>query len=208
MSASRLCSNLVNAPRATLEPHALTLCAQDGARAAGEPLTALALLGALLLALGCAAPPHQRGAPLTLRPPPQMPRSSVAAVLAHGHELDLAREQAQALRSIDEQLAREQEAIRGPQRETATARPGGEHSGHRGGGQERAAPKTATDTEQIWDDNDTEAYLAAEGVLRADQRDRARGIAEAYREQLYEFRAAGKRAKAQEVEGRGSSDHR
>jgi hypothetical protein len=159
-----------------------------------------------------------------------MPRSSVAAVLAHGHELDLSPEQVQALRSIDDHLATQLEAIRVPQRDAAPARPGDgergkpiaggempgsrgdgrgigrERGGHRGGRQEGTATKAAADPEQIWDDKDTAAYLAAEGVLRPEQRDRARAIAEAYREQLYEVRVAGKRAQTEDAGRRPTSD--
>lgn len=232
MRASRLCWSVVNAPQPALERHALARCVRDGDRASGRPLAAYAFPGALLLAFACAASPRQPRQALTPRPPPQMPRSSVAAVLAHGHELDLAPEQVQALRSIDDQLASEQKAIRVRQREVAPARRGdgergepldggempgqrgggrgigGERGGHHGGRQEGTTPKVAADPEQIWDDNDTAAYLAAEGVFRPDQRDRARAIAEAYREQLYEVREVGKRAQAKDAGGRTPRDRR
>jgi hypothetical protein len=40
------------------------------------------------------------------------------------------------------------------------------------------------------DENDTKAYLDAEEVLTEDQKAKAREIAESYREQLYDRRAA------------------
>lgn len=232
MRASRPCWSVVNAPQPALERHALARCVRDGDRASGRPLAAYAFLGALLLAFACAASPRQPRQPLTPRPPPQMPRSSVAAVLAYAHELDLAPEQIQALRSIDEQLASQQGAIRGPRHEAAPARPedgdrgmplaggemhgqrgggrgiGGERGGPRGGRQEGKATKAAADPEQIWNDNDTAAYLAAEDVLRPDQRARARAIAEAYREQLYEVREVGRRTRARDAGDRPARDPR
>lgn len=232
MRASRPCWSVVSTLCPTLGRHALARCVRGGDRASGQPLAAYAFLGTLLLVFACVAPPRQPRAPLTLHPPPQMPRSSVAAVLAHGHELDLAPEQVQALRSIDEQLASQQRTIRVPQREAAPAHPGegkrgepfaggempgqrgggrgigGERGGHRGERQEGTTTKAPADPRQIWDDNDTAAYLAAEGVLRPDQRDRARAIAEAYREQLYEVREVGKRAQARDAGGRAPRDQR
>lgn len=181
---------------------------------------------AFLFVLACASPPQQRPSPesvRSLRPPPQMPRSSVAAVLAHGQELGLDAQQIDALRSIDEALAKQLDALRGPQQKVSSsggARREGPESfepgigrnpaalgggGKRGGGhhrdgEERSNPvRKAADPEQTWDDDDTAAYLEAENVLRIDQRDRARAIAEEYREKLYEVRATRRPAQAQDA---------
>jgi len=47
-----------------------------------------------------------------------------------------------------------------------------------------------TDPESRMDQNDTDAYFAAEALLSEGQRPRAREIAEEYREQLYDYREA------------------
>jgi hypothetical protein len=162
-------------------------------------LTFLALLTA-----ACAAP-RPAPAPGAARAPlPKLPRSSVAAVLARGQELSLDDSQVHALRKIDDELAERQSVAR---REGAAGRPppaaapvqgqgAQEGEGHRGGGPRagakearHAAPRPA-DPDALWDDNDTEAFHEAEALLRPDQLDRARDIAEQFRERLYDVRAA------------------
>jgi hypothetical protein len=140
----------------------------------------------------------------------------VAAVLGHRAELGLDEEQVARLQSIDDDLQERQaaRAARPPAKASTGSdgppagappapRPGaaedagaggmGRHrGGHRGtpggpdGGRGTAGPQ------RTWDDEDTAAYLRAEQILRPDQRDRAREIAEQYREELYDERAARK----------------
>jgi len=64
----------------------------------------------------------------------------------------------------------------------------GQHGQHPGGGSGGSSKKGHSAQEQM-DDNDTRAYLQAEGYLDEDQRVRARDIAEKYREDLYDRRA-------------------
>jgi hypothetical protein len=69
----------------------------------------------------------------------------------------------------------------------------GGHGIGRGGGERGNRPSDpglVTSTEQKLDDNDTQAYLEAESVLTDAQRDRARDVAEHYREQLFDQRHA------------------
>jgi len=65
-------------------------------------------------------------------------------------------------------------------------RTGGRHRGAMGGSADSHAKRP--DAEARMDDNDTQAYLDAESVLTEAQRPKARDIAEAYREQLYDWR--------------------
>ncbi len=60
--------------------------------------------------------------------------------------------------------------------------------GHRGGSGPAASADGGRDPGPTADDNDTAAYLRAEEVLRPEQRERAREIAERYREELYDRR--------------------
>lgn len=142
-----------------------------------------------------------------------LPRSSVAAVLAHRLELGIDDEQVRRLEAIDDQLQRQNAALTNrPAPGSAAgpvtapggsppgdARPGsgsagegmGRHRGGRRGVPGRAGPgDERRDAVRTADDNDTAAYLQAEQVLRPEQRDRAREIAERYREELYDQRAA------------------
>ncbi len=165
-------------------------------------LTFVAFLA--LLAAACAAP-RPASAPGAARAPlPKLPRSSVAAVLARGQELSLDDAQVHALRKIDDDLAERQGIAR---REGAPGRPppaaapapalGEQEGGGRRGGGHRAGAKEPhhaasrpADPDALWDDNDTEAFHQAEALLRRDQLDRAREIAEQFRERLYDVRAA------------------
>jgi hypothetical protein len=79
---------------------------------------------------------------------------------------------------------------------------GGMGGGRRGGGRrgggmgrprssgEGETPPTEKSLERRLDDNDTEAYQQAEAVLDEPQRERAREIAERYREELFDRRSA------------------
>ncbi|HEX7488134.1 MAG TPA: hypothetical protein VF400_13085 [Anaeromyxobacteraceae bacterium] len=72
-------------------------------------------------------------------------------------------------------------------------RGGGGMGGHHGGGGERAAQDPAardSDLQARIDDADTSAWLAAEALLQESQRERARAIAEKYREALADEREA------------------
>jgi hypothetical protein len=164
------------------------------------------------LFLGCAHAQPPPEPPFT--PPVLLPRSSIAAILAHRGDLQLTDEQVQRLEERDDALEQRQAALR-----TAFARPrDGEASRQRGGqeggqspaqaaqppgmgmgggrrhGQRMASEPTARRPdpkalENQLDDNDMHAYLAAEAaVLTEKQRDPAREIAEQYREALYDQR--------------------
>jgi hypothetical protein len=69
---------------------------------------------------------------------------------------------------------------------------GGMRGGRMGGRSPGSAPSGGADRaatlEDRLDENDTKAYLDAEGVFTEAQRARAREIASDYREQLYEQR--------------------
>jgi hypothetical protein len=69
-------------------------------------------------------------------------------------------------------------------------RMGGGGGRHRGGSS--ATPATPSVQDKL-DDNDTHAYLEAEGALTEEQRSKARDIASKYREQLYNRRHAKKK---------------
>jgi hypothetical protein len=170
-------------------------------------------LVSMLAALACASPQQ---APSPARPPPPAPlaRSSVAALLLHRGELKLDDDQFRNLKAIDEELASKQASdmqARPPRGAVAAAPPlagpsgdggmpldpmgdpgAGRHGeGHRGAGAgKRAGAAGGVDPDKIWDDNDSEAFYSAEDVLRPDQREAARKIAEDYREALYDARAA------------------
>jgi hypothetical protein len=137
---------------------------------------------------------------------PPLPRSSIAAVLLHRDELVLTDDQVHGLQQIDEELADRvaelSDHARTPRDGGVARRPyagapgGGRGMGSRRGmGRPRASggsgenpnrPKTLQDH---LDDLDTQAYLQAEEEILTDaQRERARDIAEAYREALYDRR--------------------
>jgi hypothetical protein len=160
----------------------------------------------LLVAIaGCA---HARQPPIGLEANPHpvvlLPRSSIAAVLAHRGELDLSVEQVERLQGRDDELENEQAALRvalerreqsaekGAQQPVAgmAGGPGGRHHGQQQSVPAETRPKSKTSNlEDQLDDNDTRAYLAAEAaVLTEKQREPARDIAEKYREDLYDQR--------------------
>ncbi len=160
----------------------------------------------LLFAVACGssqAPP----APAENLPP--LPRSSIAAVLLHRDELALTDDQLHALQELDAELAERvaelKDHVRAPRDGGVARRPyagapgsgGGRGFGTRRGmgrprvsggtGENPNRPKTLQDH---LDDLDTQAYLQAEEEVLTDaQRERARDIAEEYREALYDRRA-------------------
>lgn len=130
-------------------------------------------------------------------------------MLLHRDELALSDEQVHGLQEIDEQLADRvgrvaeiKDHVRTPRDGGVARRPppgaaGGRGlGGRRGMGRSRASggapenpnrPKTLQDH---LDDLDTQAYLQAEEEILTDaQKERARDIAEEYREALYDRRA-------------------
>ena len=140
---------------------------------------------------------------------PPLPRSSIAAVILHRDELRLDDDQVKALQSLDEELAERVKAMSekpagGPRPDGGVAHRGGDRlhmMGSRGGaprgtagggfhGTPSGAPKGIRSPQQRADDADTQAYLQAEEeILAPPQRDRAREIAEKYREDLYDRRS-------------------
>jgi hypothetical protein len=150
-----------------------------------------------------------------------LPRSSIAAVLEHRQELALTDDQVTRLQNLDDELARSNQAVQEEldrrKKESAessnkdsssgsdpfsSSRGGGSGGmgmgGGRmggGGGRHRGASSAAPATPSVQDkldDNDTHAYLEAEGALAEEQRPKAREIASRYREQLYNRRRAQK----------------
>ncbi|HZJ55674.1 MAG TPA: hypothetical protein VFD38_16150, partial [Myxococcaceae bacterium] len=101
-----------------------------------SPVRVLAILGLLGIACASAPPPPRTAAPRTV----DLPRSSIAAMLAHRDELGLAPAQVEALSRRNDALARENEALRArltagssggaPPPGTASGR-GGRHGGRR-----------------------------------------------------------------------------
>ena len=139
-------------------------------------------------------PPPEPAAPLL-----PLPRSSIAAILAHRGDLDLTDEQVRRLQERDDALdkaqadlraaaAKQQQTPKRPGQGTSVDMPNPNAGHHRG--QQRAStdapPKSPSITQQM-DDNDTRAYLDAEAaVLTEKQKDPAREIASKYREDLYD----------------------
>lgn len=107
----------------------------------------------------------------------------------------LAAPTARAPASSDAPAARDSAgAARPAEDQRGSGRPRG---GHRGRGEKsHDTPPAPVDPENAWNEVDTAAYLRAESLLRPEQRDRARDIAERYREDLYDQRAAQKREPA------------
>jgi hypothetical protein len=138
-------------------------------------LAAVALLAAGSQA--ASAEPSPKG------PAKLLPRSSVAAVLAHRGELGLDGDQVKRLERIDDDLQRRNAEL--------PAAPPPERSGGR---RARGEQRRPADPDRIRNENDTAAYFEAEQVLRPEQRDRAREIAEKYREELYDQQAAARKA--------------
>ncbi len=144
------------------------------------------------IAIACASAPTT--APRAVAQPADLPRSSIAAVLLHREELRLTATQVDALGRRDEELQREDAALRArlaagsevpaaaPQASMTGAGRGGRHGGRRPSTQAHA-PDLLTRL----DDDDTRAYLEVEAqVLTEQQRPRAQQIASQYREALYD----------------------
>jgi hypothetical protein len=163
------------------------------------------LIGFTLLTLSCASNKSERASPGTKDLPP-LPRSSIAAVLAHRAELHLSEDQVQWLQSRDDRLEKDNAAIREAMAQRKKQLGHGEtdpfgagmgagsrggRGGHSMGG---ARGKPANDplhaAQDQLDDNDTKAYLDAENLLTEEQRRRAREIAERFREELWDRRQA------------------
>jgi hypothetical protein len=152
------------------------------------------VLAAVALACASTPPPRpaQAGTP-TAEQKPELPRSSIAAILVHREDLALTPMQVETLARRDDALAREDEALRArvtsttsATRPTSTPSPSGGRAG-RHGARRPPAQAHAPDTLTQLDDNDTRAYLEIEEqVLTEAQRPRAREIASAYREALYD----------------------
>jgi len=177
------------------------------------PIAPLALAGCLALAQAAEAPPAS---------PAPLPRSSIAAVLARRGELGLTDAEVSQLEKRDAALQdrvaqlRQAAASPGPKGSGKGGAPAGgppsspgdgpPHGGGRPGGDgggrhgERSAQQPhdpasrAAALEARIDDADTEAWLSAEAALDPSRRERAREVAEKYREALADRReAAGKR---------------
>jgi hypothetical protein len=146
-----------------------------------------------IVALACASAPPPAPPPI-VAPAADLPRSSIAAILAHREELGLTSGQVDVLSRRDDALAKEDEALRarvatrstsGSTSPPASPSMGGRHG--RRGGQRAPAATHAPDALTQLDDNDTRAYLEVEAqVLTEAQRPAAREIASAYREALYD----------------------
>jgi hypothetical protein len=128
-----------------------------------------------------------------------LPRSSIVAVLQHREELGLTPAQVEALLRRDDQLAREDAALRAavarsnPSASSPSAAPPPASGGSSGKGAHRQHSGGASDARKPpdlltrLDDNDTRAYLEVEErVLTEAQRPRAQEIASKYREALYD----------------------
>jgi hypothetical protein len=126
-------------------------------------------------------------------------------VLEHRRELKLSDGQVRRLQDLDDQLERQNAALRqgADKRQTkgeSLSRPprGGMGGRPRGGmgrstGEARSPPSSANEpksVEERIDDNDTNAYLEAEKVLTESQRPPALQIAERFREESWDRRHA------------------
>ena len=160
---------------------------------------------AALFSTACASSPQRPAAGAT-PPEPPLPRSSIAAVLQHKGELQLSEEQVRRLQDLNDQLERQNAALRqeadkkkaGGQPPSNALQPGmggrsrGGMGGHATGGK-RGAPSNAMgpmSAEERMDDNDTNAYLEAEKFLSESQRPRALEIASRFREESWDRRHA------------------
>ncbi|HKD40614.1 MAG TPA: hypothetical protein VKB87_10040 [Myxococcaceae bacterium] len=125
-------------------------------------------------------------------------------MLQHKGELQLSEEQVRRLQDLNDQLERQNAALRqeadkkkaGGQPPSNALQPGmggrsrGGMGGHATGGK-RGAPSNANgpmSAEERMDDNDTNAYLEAEKVFSESQRPRALEIASRFREESWDRR--------------------
>lgn len=185
-------------------------------------LSTLAIACAVLLAAD---------APASQPAPGPLPRSSIAAVLAHRSELGLTDGEVAQLQQRDESLQKQLADIRerfaaapsrpradlgrdgGQPRAPPGAQPlspsagalpegmagaghrggvwgGGRHGGNRSGWQGQDPATRAAALQSRLDDADTAAWLSAETVLAESRREKARDVAEKYREELADQREA------------------
>ena len=215
------------APERTRRPHE-TLCPGRrvakslnlaGARGLNDPtMTPSSLALACAVLLGAEAPATSPG------PGGPLPRSSIAAVLAHRGDLGLTDAEVSELEKRDEALQKQVAKIReefpgsshgsgGPGGTGAGPSPmaappegggGGHHGGGGGGrhhdgsggssGRQDSAGRGAVLRSRL-DDADTTAWLAAETVIAESRREKARDVAERYREALADRREAERAAK-------------
>jgi hypothetical protein len=160
--------------------------------------------------LACAQAPPRPSARASPAAGPHLPRSSILAVLEHRDELALDDAQVEKLLAIEKELEKRLDALSpgGAQPARPSEDTGrGDDEGSRRGGHNRdaaGAPRGRTGPrasppggrDRVLDDADTEAFYRAEQVLRAEQRERAREIAEQYREARYNAREASRRTRA------------
>jgi len=162
------------------------------------------LLTSLAVACASAPPPAPVAAPATppVAPAGELPRSSIAAILAHREELGLTPDQVTLLQRRDDALAREDEALRkriaaGSQTPASSSASGfqGSRGGHGGHHSAQRPPdqKRPPDPLTQLDDNDTRAFLEVEQqVLTEAQHPRAEEIATRFREALYDQQHPGR----------------
>jgi hypothetical protein len=148
------------------------------------------------VAVACASAPPRPAVTPSVEQKPELPRSSIAAILLHREDLGLTPTQVETLVRRDDALAREDAALRSRTASSSSSgtpattpspspSPGGRAGRH--GARRAPAPAHAPDALTQLDDNDTRAYLEIEEqVLTEAQRPRAREIASAYREALYD----------------------
>ena len=153
----------------------------------------------LLLGMACAT----AGPPPTAAPAPLQPgaHSSLDAVLQYREELNLSEEQVQRLRTLDDQLVKQNATLQAenpvhsapasvdPGR-GAGAGPGAGMGHHRGGGMQTPPLQNAPSQDNLRErlgENDTQAYLQAQPLFTEAQKARADEIASQYRVQLYDW---------------------
>ncbi len=136
---------------------------------------------AVALLLSCAAAPGRPPPSAAAAAPRAIPRSSIAAVLAHREELGLGAAEVGRLEALDGELARERS-------EQGVIQP------EAGGDPDRTGAGRWSQALAVrrlrLDEADTAAFLRAEEALEPARRGPAREIAAAYRAALYDQRAA------------------
>ncbi|MBN2358670.1 MAG: hypothetical protein JXR83_04405 [Deltaproteobacteria bacterium] len=168
-------------------------------------------IAAAALAASCAGDRAVRPPAASAATPsrPELPRSSLAALLERRTELELSDAQVAKIRAVDEQLEQANAALRSSLEQQLASRggdrPGGARKPDRGGDglrqcvQCRSArpgqhddgavdPRYLERLDQLLDENDRKAFAGIEPLLDDGQRAIARAIAARYREQ----RAAGR----------------
>ncbi len=162
-----------------------------------------------VLVLSCASAPPSAPAPAPGSAKP-LPASSIAAVLMHREELGLTDQQCRQLNELATALDKQNGELRASPAATHSDEasheepgqadhapiPGTGARGAGGRGKRRSAGRSDSRPQpdfrqavlRAMDDNDTQAYLQAEALLTPSQRERARDIAEEYREARYDER--------------------